>query len=79
MNQQSRTLGTLRQAMNSAERDYILQVLNLTGGKIAPAARHAGMDRKTLRQRIRRHKIAFRVVPVAEDQAAPHQTVSSFA
>jgi two-component system, NtrC family, response regulator GlrR len=47
----------LSEAKKQFERDYLIRLLQLTGGNIAEAARHAGRNRSDLYKVIRRHQI----------------------
>jgi DNA-binding NtrC family response regulator len=48
---------TLREAMEQAEREYLVGVLNKAGGVQIRAARMAGVDRKTLSDKLRKYRI----------------------
>ncbi|MCX5770711.1 MAG: sigma-54 dependent transcriptional regulator [Candidatus Hydrogenedentes bacterium] len=48
---------TLRKAMEQAERDYLVGVLDKAGGMQIRAAQMAGIDRKTLSDKLRKYRI----------------------
>jgi DNA-binding NtrC family response regulator len=50
-------LGPLSEALSRFERDYLRQALAATGGRRAEAARLLGISRKTLWERLRRHRL----------------------